>query len=360
MTSQRTCLFALLTLAWSQAAPPCAQAQPAAQTSENNAQLREGLKRFPEADANKDGILTMEEAQAFLARRQAAEKARRAAAEANQLKPSLADVPYGPHPRNVLDFWVSKSTRPAPLVVFIHGGGFRAGGKESWRSHPLLAEMVNSGMACAAINYRFLDTAPIQTILLDCAHAVQFLRSKAGDWNIDKTRIAAMGSSAGAGTSLWLATHDDVAQPGSGNPVLKESSRVSCAVLSGTQATYDVTKWESFLGPLKPGFWADGEVPLFYGFKSMAQLAAPGAREILHECDMLAWISKDDAPVCISNPLDVKEPSSRNEWLHCTRHAREVKKQYDAMGVECVLVQDEKDPKTQFGDFIRRHLKAAN
>ena len=328
----------------------------APQTSENNEQLRDGLKRFPEADTNKDGILTLEEARAFIARQKAANAARQAADQANAIKPSLADIPYGPHPRNVLDFWAAKSDKPAPLVIFIHGGGFRAGGKESYRADPKLADMLKSGMACAAINYRFLDTAPIQTILVDCAHAVQFLRSKAGEWNINKGRIASVGSSAGAGTSLWLATHDDLANPNSMNPVLKESSRVCCAALFGTQATYDVTKWESFLGPAKPGFWAEGELPLFYGMKTMADLKTPDGEKILQECDMLAWISKDDAPVFIDNTQDVSMPTNRNEWLHCTQHARTVKKAFQAAGVECVLVQDEKEVKPKVGDFLRSHL----
>lgn len=45
--------------------------------------------------------------------------------------PDLAEVKYGPHARNVLDLWKARSDRPTPLVVFIHGGGFRGGSKEA-------------------------------------------------------------------------------------------------------------------------------------------------------------------------------------------------------------------------------------
>lgn len=325
----------------------------APQTSENNDKLRDGLKRFPEADTNKDGILTLEEARAYLAKMKPAVKK---ADSPNGIKPSMADIPYGPHARNVLDFWVSKSAKPAPLVVFIHGGGFRAGSKENYRADPKLAEMLKSGMACAAINYRYLDSAPVQSILLDCAHAIQFLRSKATDWNIDKKHIAAVGGSAGAGTSLWLATHDDIANPNSINPVLKESSRVCCAALYSTQATYDVTRWESFLGPAQASFWTETEVPLFYGLKTMADLKTPDAASILHECDMLSWISKDDAPIFMDSSQDVPKPTNRGEWLHTTQHARTVKKYLQEAGVECILVQDEKEAKPKVGDFLRKHL----
>src|SRR6266550_4606433 len=51
--------------------------------------------------------------------------------EASRPKPDLADFKYGPHERNVLDLWKAKSDKPTPLVVFIHGGGFRGGSKEA-------------------------------------------------------------------------------------------------------------------------------------------------------------------------------------------------------------------------------------
>jgi hypothetical protein len=140
------------------------------------------------------------------------------------------------------------------------------------------------------------------------------------------------------------------------NPVLKESSRVCCAELFSTQATYDVTKWESFLGPAQPTFWSESEVPLFYGMKTMADLQTPRAAQILHECDMLSWISKDDAPIFMDSAQDVPKPTNRGEWLHTTQHARTVKKQLQAVGVECVLVQDEKENKPKVGDFLRKYL----
>src|SRR6187551_3852622 len=45
------------------------------------------------------------------------------------LPPTHANVQYGPHERNVLDFWKAESEQPTPVLVFIHGGGFVAGDK---------------------------------------------------------------------------------------------------------------------------------------------------------------------------------------------------------------------------------------
>ena len=49
-------------------------------------------------------------------------------------RPDLVKVHYGDHERQVLDFWKAKSDKPTPLVVFIHGGGFRAVGL-LWSQH---------------------------------------------------------------------------------------------------------------------------------------------------------------------------------------------------------------------------------
>src|SRR6185436_257287 len=91
-------------------------------------QLVELLKRFPEADANKDGTLSLEEAREYRAKMQRERPQQPARSPAPT--PTAVDVSYGPHARNVLDFWRADSATPTPLLVFIHGGGFVAGSKE--------------------------------------------------------------------------------------------------------------------------------------------------------------------------------------------------------------------------------------
>src|SRR5678816_3384049 len=67
--------------------------------------------------------------------------------------PSLANIKYGAHERNVLDLWQAKAGQPTPLVVYIHGGGFRGGSKESI-SPALLETLLAQGISVMAINYR--------------------------------------------------------------------------------------------------------------------------------------------------------------------------------------------------------------
>ena len=72
--------------------------------------------------------------------------------------------------------------------------------------------------------------------MLDAAlRAVQFLRFKAADWNINPNRIVVTGGSAGGCSSLLVALHDDVADSTSNDPVKRFSSRVSGAVVAGAQ-----------------------------------------------------------------------------------------------------------------------------
>src|SRR5688500_14833362 len=145
---------------------------------------------------------------------------------------------YGPHERNVLDLWKAKSDKLAPLVVFIHGGGFRGGSKEAL-SPALLDGLLAKGISVMAINYRLSPEVSFPAHYTDCARAIQFARSKATEWNLDPMRVGAAGSSAGAGTSLWIGFHDDMADPASDDPVLRQSTRLSCMAVQGGQSTYD-------------------------------------------------------------------------------------------------------------------------
>jgi len=147
--------------------------------------------------------------------------------------PTHPDVKYGPYARNVMDVWLAKSERPTPVLVSIHGGGFSGGNKSV--SHSLLAECLRSGISVVAITYRLSGEAKAPAQFLDSARAIQFVRSKAKEWNLDPTRFAATGGSAGAGISLWLGFHDDLADPKSEDPVLRQSTRLTCMFVNNGQ-----------------------------------------------------------------------------------------------------------------------------
>src|ERR1043166_5255563 len=110
--------------------------------------------------------------------------------------PTHRDSSYGPHERNKLDVWLAKSEKPAPLLIFIHGGGW-AGGDKADVPAKLVTVMLAQGISVASINYRYSTIAPLPAPVHDAARAVQFLRSNAGAWNLDAKRFGAYGISAG-------------------------------------------------------------------------------------------------------------------------------------------------------------------
>ncbi len=156
--------------------------------------------------------------------------------------PTQADIPYGTHERQKLDFYKATSEKPTPLLFYVHGGGWTAGDKAKLNPKPYL----DAGISVVSINYRYSWQAqidgvvpPVKAPLEDAARALQFVRSKATEWNIDKQRIAATGGSAGACTSLWLAMHDDMADPKSSDPIARESTRLLCAAATRGQTSLD-------------------------------------------------------------------------------------------------------------------------
>jgi len=345
----------LLTLAFS---PTLFSAQPDISAE----QLQQWLKRYPEADANHDGKLSPEEARAYRQKLAAERKGKSRGASAALPQPTHANLSYGPHERNVLDLWLAKSDKPTPLIVFIHGGGF-VGGDKSKASPEAIRRCLDAGVSFMSINYRFRKHAPIQDILRDAARAIQFVRFNAAKFNLDPKRIASYGGSAGAGTSLWLAVHDDLADPKSEDPVLRRSSRITAAGCMNGQATYDLVEWERVIGKFKPE-WRNSpdEDVEFYHFKSRDDFETPAGRKILDDCSMLRQITRDDAPVFMTCSLPDKEPDSRNALLHHPRHMQAVKEKCDAAGVEVRTVstarkaREEGAEKPDLLGFLLQHL----
>lgn len=84
------------------------------------------------------------------------------------------------------------STGPRPLVIWVHGGGWKGG----TRAHPPTLALVKHGFAVASIGYRLSEPVPFAQIQ-DCKTAVRFLRANAAKYNIDPNRFGAWGHSAG-------------------------------------------------------------------------------------------------------------------------------------------------------------------
>jgi len=224
-------------------------------------------------------------------------------------KPTLFDVAYGPHRKQVMHFWKAESDKPTPLLFYIHGGGWQGGNRLSGVG-PMLTPMLQAGISIVSVEYRFIPEAtadgvvpPVKGPLHDAARALQFVRSKAAEWNIDKTRIGASGGSAGACSSLWLAFHPDLADPKSEDLIARESTRLWCAAVNGAQTTLDpqqMKEWtpNSRYGGHAFGFTGDPATKLsqFDEFLAKRDTILPW----IAEYSPYALVSSDDPPVYLT------------------------------------------------------------
>lgn len=271
--------------------------------------------------------------------------------------PDLANVRYGPHERNALDLWKAKADGPTPLVVYIHGGGFRGGDKSSV-SPALLAGLRAKGISVMAINYRLSPEVSFPAHYLDCGRAIQFVRSKAAEWNVDPKRIGATGGSAGAGTSLWLGFHDDLADAKNADPVLRQSTRLTCMAVSAAQSTYDPRTIKAWIGE------SAAQHPALVGIYGLpaGERDTPKAHRLYEDAAPINHLTRDDPPVYAfygearTIPADAKP----GQGIHNINFGLRLKEKMDALGLECTIRhRDERaDADKEMIEFLAKHLLA--
>lgn len=255
-------------------------------------------------------------------------------------KPTLSEITYGPHARQTLDFWKARSTKPTPLVFVIHGGGWQGGSKERIDRFADPSALLKAGISVVAINYRFISQAvkagikpPVRAPLHDAARALQFVRSKSTEWNIDKKRIGAAGGSAGACSSLWLAFHDDLADPKSEDPVARESTRLWCAAVKGAQTTLDPKQMKEWTPNSKYGGHA-------FGLKPFEKFLAERDSILnwIAEYSPYALVSKDDPPVYLIYSAPPALSKAQKDPTHTSNFGLKLQEHCRAAGIDCDLV----------------------
>jgi acetyl esterase/lipase len=275
-------------------------------------------------------------------------------------EPSVADVSYGPHAKNLLHFWKAESEKPTPLVFYIHGGGWQ-GGDRMGGLGGVLPRYLKSGISVVSVEYRFIQEAiaedikpPVKAPLHDAARALQFVRTKAGEWNIDKHRIGASGGSAGACTSLWLAFHDDMADPKSADPVLRESTRLMCAAVNGAQTTLDPQLMKEWTPNSNYGSHAFGifkrvngrDVRDFEAFLDQREKLLPW----IEEFSPYAHVTKDDPPIYMFYNAPPALGQDQRDPTHTSNFGIKLQEKLASVEVDCELVypgaDDIKHPQT--------------
>ena len=257
-------------------------------------------------------------------------------------------ISYGPYEENLFDIYLPESETPTPLLLYIHGGGFTGGSRDTSNAGDRVLSYLAEGVAYASIDYRLLqspDPDGVIKSLTDSARALQFIRYHHEQLNIDPNKVVLMGGSAGAGTSLWIAFHDEMADPGNDDPVLRQSTRVTAAIAIATQATYDIGKWKTVvfeeynldLLALADALGLGQALLDFYGITDVEDFESPAILDYRARVDMLDMMDAEDPPVYLQNDLEpASAPLTVDLAFHHANHALVVSDRADAIGLENV------------------------
>ncbi len=172
-----------------------------------------GKGLFKQIDSDGDGVVTLEEHLQFHKKRfaQQPRRGRQRGPQVPEGTEVFRDIEYikGGHERQKLDVYVpAEAKEKMPLVVWIHGGGWRNGDK---RRCPALY-LLDKGYVVASVNYRLSQDAIFPAQIQDCKAAIRYLKSHASRFHIDPTKVGAWGSSAGGHLVALLGTSGDVAE----------------------------------------------------------------------------------------------------------------------------------------------------
>ena len=189
---------------------------------------------------------------------------------------------------------------------------------------------------------------------------MQFARYRADEWQIDPERFASTGGSAGAGLSLWLGFHDDLSDADSDDPVLRESSRLTCMAVYNGQTSYD----PRFIRELFPGTDT-------YRHSALAQLydvdlgmldSLPDEKyELFEEVSALTHLTADDAPALLlyASEFDA-EITNQSIGIHHPKFGEVLKNEMDELGIDCevhagIRRRDEDSVRLTM-EFVKEHL----
>ena len=186
-----------------------------------------------------------------------------------------------------------------PAVVCIHGGGFRAGQRESYDK--LCLTLAQRGYVAITVTYRLAPKYQFPAAVHDCKTAVRWLRANAATYHVDPARIGVTGSSAGGHLAQFLGVTQGVKEfEGEGN--LDQSSNVSCVV--NFYGPSDFTK------SYEKSVDAKEVLPLFFG----GDLSTKRREHIVGS--PLYWVTPNAAPTLIAHgTLDDYVAYEQGVWM---------------------------------------------
>jgi acetyl esterase/lipase len=219
----------------------------------------------------------------------------------------IHDIAYTPAgvASQALDLYLPTQTpsRPLPLIILIHGGGWLGGDKLD--NHGLSAEFVRRGFAVASPNYHESNEAIWPAQAIDCKSVVRWLRAHSEKLHLDPDRFAVGGHSAGGHLSAFLAAS---------NGVKTFDKGANLDVSSDVQAEL----WFSGVADLVTRAETPGYEIVQNKISDQSRLIGGPAlenRELAMQASPVSWVSKKSAPFFFEHGTADKQvpPAQVNE-----------------------------------------------
>lgn len=284
------------------------------------------------------------------------------------------DISYDTDVLNVFDFFMPNKNTASSLCIIIHGGGFVGGDKTQPYSSTYFKSLINNllsnNIAVASINYRFIEnneTEGLIKCLNDSKRALQFMRYYSNTLNFNKQKIVLIGSSAGAGTSLWIGFNDDLADINNPDPILRETTRIQGIVGTSTQSNYDVLEWHNnvFSEYQISGFNLDTVKSImtettilkYFGVNSFSELSSSQIVTYRNNVNMLNLMSNDDPEFYITTSgIPYTSPNNTSELYHHPLHVESLKDKANLTNATGIFYCPELGIDTRNGENIENFI----
>lgn len=237
----------------------------------------------------------------------------------------------------------SNNLKPLPLVIGIHGGGWRSGSKENCFAEQ---QLVKLGYATACLDYRLSGTAKFPAQIYDIKAAIRWLRANAADYNLDVNHFGAWGNSAGAHLAVMLGVTGGVKELEGDVGVTGYSSRVQAVV-----DWYGPVEFSAII-PLKDKYQEYYEAATELIGKSLEN-----SSDLILKASPLNYITADDPPILIMHGAkDGVVPYQQSELLYGALKEKGVRVYYRLYPENDHEFHEEQDYKT-VADFFDQYFK---
>jgi acetyl esterase/lipase len=242
--------------------------------------------------------------------------------------PTYANVPYASASSvEMLDIYLPQGNGPFPVIVYIHGGGWRLGHK-GMVVETLGKALLQAGYAIASLDYRLSNGATFPAAVLDIKAATRFLRFNAAQYHLDPNRFAAMGESAGGNLAAMLGVSGDLSaydDPALGNPGV--SSRVQAVIDWYGPVFFSLMDNQGKAQGCAPRYLKHSTPGSFESLYLGGALAR--VPDLVKQASPLSYITSDDPPFLVQQgDQDCAVPAAQSQMLVDALKASGVEVQY--------------------------------